>query len=104
MLFNFKVGVYNRLPSTKLNGIVTPGILTKIKDIDCDIQSYSKELLLKQYGFNIEVNKRMFLDYDPNIKIGTVFYYTNPQNVVEKYEVKAIPWDESIMEVMCLGI
>lgn len=104
MLYGFKVGAYVRGESTKVNGIAIPGNLTWVKNIDCDIQSYSKELLLKQYGYNIEVNKRIFMDFDPNIKIGTILYYTNSQNVIEKYEVKAIPWDQAIMEVICLGI
>lgn len=103
MLCNYKVGVYNRLPSTKVNGVTIPSTPTWVKDVYVDIQPYSTSLLMKQYGYNIEVNKRIFLDFDPNIKIGTIFYYTNPQNVVEKYEVKAIVnWD--YLEVMCLGI
>lgn len=103
-MYDYKVGVYVRGVSTKVNGMSIPGELVKVKDIDCDMQPYSKELLLKQYGYNIEVNKRFFTDFDPNIKIGTILYYTNPQYVIEKYEVKAIPWEEPTMEVIALGI
>jgi len=103
MLSNYRVGVYNRLPSSKVNGITITGVLAWVKDIDVDIQPYSTALLIKQYGYNIECNKRLFLDFDPVVKIGTVFYYTNPQLVVEKYEVKTIiNWD--YLEVACLGI
>ena len=103
MLCNYNVGVYNKAPSTKVGGITIPGILEHIKDIDCDIQPYSTALLIKQYGYNIEINKRVFMNADTDIKIGTVFYYTNPQNIIEKYEVKTIiGWD--YLEVMCLGI
>jgi len=103
MFYNFKVGVWNRALSTKVNGIVIPGVLAWVKDLDCDIQPYSTALLLKAYGYDIEVNKRIFMDYDSAIKIGTIFYYTNLQDVVEKYECKAIiNWD--YLEVMCLGV
>ena len=103
MLKNYKVGLYNKGPSTKVGGITIPGVLTCVKDIDCDIQPYSTALLLKQYGYNIEVNKRIFMDYDSAVKIGTVFYYTNLQGVIEKYEVKAIiNW--SYLELACLGV
>ncbi|HBV88312.1 MAG TPA: hypothetical protein DEF42_17105 [Desulfosporosinus sp.] len=104
MLYDYKVGIYTKGETTKVGGIAIPSTLSWIKDIDCDMQSYSKELLLKNYGYDIEVNKRFFMDFDPNIKIGTVLYYTNSQNIVEKYEVKKIPWEEPIMEVICLGI
>lgn len=95
--------IYNQLPSTKVNGVTIPATPTYVKDVDCDIQPYSTTLFLKQYGYNIEVNKRIFMDFEPSVTIGTIFYYTNPQNILEKYEVKAIVnWD--YLEVMCLGI
>lgn len=91
--------------SAKVNGINIKGSLAWIKDVDCDIQPYSKELLIKQYGYDIEVNKRIFMDFDTDIKIGTILYYTNSQNNVEIYEVKAILWeDEPTMEVVCLKV
>lgn len=103
MFYDFNVEIYNRLPSTEVDGITIPGVLAWVKDVNCDIQPYSTALLMKQYGYNIEVNKRIFLDFDPVVKIGTIFYYTNPQNTVEKYEVKKIiNWD--YLEVACLGI
>lgn len=105
MLGGYKVGVYTKGESTKIGGIAIPANLVWAKDVDCDMQSYSKELLIKQYGLNIEVNKRFFMDYDPIIKIGTIFYYRNLQNDIETYEVKAIPWDdEPTMEVICLKV
>lgn len=103
MFKNFTVGIWNKAPSTKVNGITIPGVLTFVKNVDCDIQPYSTALLLKTYGYNIEVNKRIFMDFDADVKIGTVFYYTNPQGIVEKYEVKTvIQWD--YLEVACLGV
>ena len=103
MFYNYKVDIYNKADGTKVNGIFIPGVLTYVKTVMCDIQPYSTTLLLKEYGYNIEVNKRIFLDYDSAIKIGTVFFYENLQGVTEKYEVKTvIVWD--YLEVACLGI
>lgn len=103
MLCNYKVGIYNRLPSTKVGGINIPGELSWVKDTEVDIQPYSAALLLKQYGYDIEVNKRIFMDFDADIKIGTVFYYTNSENIIEKYEAKIIiNWD--YLEVAVLRI
>ena len=103
MFEDYKVGVWNRGPSTKVGGITIPGVLAWVRDIMCDVQPYSTALLLRTYGYNIECNKRVFLDFDPDIKIGTVFYYTNPQGTLEKYEVKTIiNWD--YLECACLGV
>ena len=103
MFKNYTVGIWNRSPSTKVNGITIPGVLTFVKSVDCDIQPYSTALLLKTYGYNIECTVRIFMDFDADVRVGTVFYYTNLQGIVEKYEVKTvIQWD--YLEVMCLGI
>lgn len=102
MYKNYTVGIWNRGPSTKVGGITIPGVLAWVKDANVDIQPYSTALLLRDYGYSIEVNKRIFMDFDIDIKIGTVFYYTNPQEILEKYEVKTIiNWD--YLELACLG-
>lgn len=76
-----------------------------VKNIDCDIQPYSTQLLLNQYGYNIEVNRRIFIDhYDSDIQIGTILKYVNPQGNIENYEVKVIPWDDGYMEVAVYGV
>jgi len=105
MLKNFNVNIYTREPGKKVNGIYIQGELTLINNINCDIQPVSTELLLKTYGFNIDVNKRIFIDcFDSDIKIGTIIQYQNKQNTTESYEVKKIiPW-ENFMEVFALGI
>ena len=104
MRTNFVVGVFNKGLSTKVNGITIAGELKWVKQMFCDIQPYSTALLIKQYGYDIEVNKRMFMDVDTSIKIGTVLQYTNILGNIEKYFVKAIiPWS-NYCEVMCLGI
>jgi len=105
MFDNYNVGVWNKSPGAKVNGIFIPGILVWVKDIDIDIQPYSKALLIKQYGYDIEVNKRIYVNYfDKNINIGTILKYTDKYDKEICLEVKAIPWDDSYMEVMCFGL
>lgn len=105
MINNFTVGVWNKALGAKVNGIFIPGVLTWVKDIDCDVQPYSTALLLKTYGYNIEVNKRIFIDhFDSDIKIGTVFKYKDKYGIDISLEVKVIPWDDGYMEVMCFEL
>ena len=104
MFNNFTVGIWNRLPSTKVNGITIPGVLTFVRDILCDVQPYSTELFIRQYGYNIECTKRIFMDFDSAIKIGTIFKYTDKYGKEISLEVKVVPWDEGYMEVMCLEV
>lgn len=105
MLKNFNVDILTRAKGKKVNGIFKPGILSQTENIYCDIQPYSTALLIKSYGWDIEVNKLILLDYyDSNIKVGTVIQYTNKQSVLESYEVmKTIPWD-GFMEIFALGV
>jgi len=102
---DFKVSVYNKSPGTKVGGIFIPGVLAWVKDIMCDVQPYSRALLLKTYGYDIEVNYRIYVDYfDKDIKIGTIIKYIDKYDKELSLEVKAIPWDDEYMEVMLLGI
>lgn len=77
---------------------------TFIKNINVDIQPYSTELLLKTYGYNIQVTVRIFADKDENIKVGTILKYTNKLGNTEDYEVrKIIDWD-NYLEVFAYGV
>ena len=104
MIADYKVDIYNKQPSTKVDGITIPGTLSFIKSIYADIQPYSKALLIKQWGYDLDVSRRIFMDVDNDVKIGTIFHYNNKQNSIEKYEVKAIPWDTNYLEVICNGV
>lgn len=105
MLENFTVGLYVKTEGHNTGTGWVPGTDERVKDIDCDIQPYSQELLLKNYGYNIEVNKRIFIEgFEPDIKIGSILKYLNKQGVTEVYEVKSIPWDDGHMEVMALEL
>lgn len=98
MIKNKIVDLYNKTGAKDDFGgyIETP---TFIKSIDCDIQPYSTELLLKNYGYNIEVSKRIFMDIDTDIKVGSILKYNNANLEVRK----TIPWD-NYMEVFVYGI
>ena len=81
-----------------MNGITIPGALVLIKTIDVDMQPYSTELFIRQYGYNIECTKRFFIEDVSDIQIGTILMYG-----LEKHEVKKIiPWD--VFEVMTLEV
>lgn len=104
MIKNQKVGVYNNVPIPDSYGGSLDNF-TWLKDMCLDIQPYSSALLLKNYGYNIEVNKRIYVDhFDSNIKIGTILKYKDKYGVDTSLEVKAIPWDDGYMEVMGLAI
>ena len=105
MLANDLIEVWNKAPGTKVNGVYIPGVLSFVKSIYIDIQPYSKALLLKTYGYDIEVNKRCYVDcFDKDIKVGTILKYKDKYDKDVSLEVKAIPWDDEYMEVMCLGL
>ena len=98
MIADYSIGVWNRLPSTKVSGVTIPGVLALVKTIDADMQPYSAELLLRNYGYQIEVTKRFFVEDITDIRIGTVFQYGT-----EKHEVKKIiAWD--VFEVFTLEV
>ena len=98
MFYDYNVGIYNKTPGQKIDSVFIPGVLTWVKDISCDIQPYSAELLLKAYGYDIPVTKRFFIDDIKDIKIGTILKYGT-----ENHEVKKIiAWD--YFEVMTLEV
>lgn len=88
-------------------GNYIPGGPQVVKEnISCDIQPYSTEKLQKDYGFDIEVTKRAFMDLDKNIvdfiEIQHKTLYLKDGNTT--YEMrKIVQWD-SFMEVMLYGI
>lgn len=100
MLKNHLINIYNKAEGQKNEyGVWIEGELEFTKQKYVDIQPYSTELLLKDYGYNIEVTKRIFDDTDENIVIGTILEHKS-----DKYEVrKIIPWD-TYVEVMCFGL
>jgi hypothetical protein len=102
---NYTVGIWNKGTNTKVNGVVIPGVLTWVKDIDVDIQPYSKALAMKNYGYDIEVNKRVYIDwFDSSINVGTVLKYTDQYGKEINLSIKAIPWDDGYMEIIGLEV
>lgn len=100
MLKNYSVDVYNQAAGTKVGGITIPGDPTLAKPIDCDMQPYSTELLIKSYGYDIPVTKRFFIDGEDIsvIHIGTILQYGDEKHEVKKF----IPWDSDYYEVFTL--
>lgn len=75
-----------------------------IKDIDVDLQPYNTALLLKNYGYNIEVTNRIFYE-DTDISIGNRLKDIDPEgNVKHIYQVqKIITWD-TYQEIFTLEV
>lgn len=79
------------------DGIYHEGGLQYYKTVKVDVQPYSTERLKKDYGYEIDVNKRIFMDLDDNIQIDTIIKYKGNSMEVKKY----LEWDD-YMEVFCL--
>lgn len=79
------------------DGIYHEGKLEPTKTLRVDIQPYSTERLKKDYGYEIDVNKRIFMDLNNDIKINTVIKYKGNSMEVKKY----LEWDD-YTEVFCL--
>lgn len=72
------------------NGIWIKGELTPLKTILCDVQPASRELIFKDYGFNIDCTKRIFCDVDNDLKTGGVIKYKDINYTI----VKLVEWDD----------
>jgi hypothetical protein len=104
----FGIEIYqNGSGTTDDYGNFVPGEPLVVKDnISCDMQPYSTEKLQRDYGFNIEVTKRIFMDLDNNIvdlvenQRKTLYLKDGDLN----YEMrKIVAWD-NYMEVMIYDI
>lgn len=100
MFYNKTLGLYNILEGYQDDfGSWIEGSEQHIKDINVDLQPYSTELLLKSYGYNVEVTNRVFCNLDEDIKIGSTL-----KDDTHSYEIrKIIEWDD-YMEVMIYGL
>jgi hypothetical protein len=105
MFYNKQIEIWNIGEGYKdVNKIYHERNLEKTKTLMVDVQPYSTERLKKDYGYEIDVNKRIFCNLDSSIDINTVIIYTDYNNKNLKLEVKKIlPWDD-YMEVFCLEV
>ena len=100
MQCDFTISVYARLGAKDEHGEWVEGIPTWVKDIEVDIQPYSRTRLMRDYGFDIECTNRIFTnDVDTDIKVNTVIMWGSLTFKVQKI----IPW-ENYMEVVVLQI
>lgn len=98
MFYDKEVEVWNIADGYKDgDGIYHEGESRKSQTLMVDVQPYSTERLKKDYGYEIDVNKRIFCDLDEDIKINTVIKYKD--NFMEVKKI--IEWD-NYMEVFCL--
>ena len=96
MLKNDTITLTNQGVGTQdIYGNYIPGVNVS-KPMRVNVQPYSRELLLKAYGYDIEVTKRVMCEVDTDIKEGSIITYKGID-----YEVKKIPWDIGHMEVFC---
>lgn len=98
MFYDKKIEIWNIGEGYKDDDcIYHEGKLGKTKTLMVDVQPYSTDRLKKDYGYEIDVNKRIFMDLDSDVKINTVIKYKNNSMEVKKI----IEWDD-YMEVFCL--
>ena len=80
--------------TTDVYGGYVPGV-ESTKDFIADVQPFNQALMLKKYGYDIEVTRLMFCDPDIDIKIGSVIVFKGKDYLVVK-----IPWDDDHYEVV----
>ena len=71
-----------------------PGVETTETFI-ADVQPFSHELMLKKYGYDMQVTRLMFCEPNENIKIGSIITFKDKDYLVVK-----IPWDDDHYEVV----
>lgn len=72
------------------DGIYHDGEDSTLKTIDCDVQPYSRDRLFRQYGYDENVEFRVFSDIDTDIKTGVKVKYLEDYYKI----VKVIQWDD----------
>ncbi|MHC1683422.1 MAG: hypothetical protein AB6733_10780 [Clostridiaceae bacterium] len=101
MFYDKQVDLYNVQEGTTntITGVYKEGGPQYIKSIMCDIQPYSKEKLQKDYGYEIDVSKRIFCDLDDSIELTSVIKYMDLELEVKKI----IEWDD-YLEIFALEV
>lgn len=95
MLKNDRVILINKGIGTqdKYGGYIEGTETSKILCVN--MQPFSRELLLKKYGYDIQVTKLMICSVDESLVEGSIIVYKNKNYIVMK-----IPCDIGHMEVM----
>lgn len=89
--YNKKISIYEYTKKIDENGIVRSGVYElALLDIPCDVQPYSAEKLKRDYGYDLEVSKRVFCDIYPEILESSVVLYRNQTYKIQKI----IEWDD----------
>jgi hypothetical protein len=96
MYINKTLSLYRLTPgSTDDSGVYHPGTAEFVRNVPMDFQPYSRELLKKDYGFDVDVTQRLFIRDASDVDLGMQF-----REGSTVYEVrKTVPWD-NYSEVM----
>lgn len=91
MFYDKKVKLYKK-GNVVVNdyGVVDRGEDIFICDMKVDLQPYSRELLKRDYGIDEICSKRIFCDFNDNVKSNRVVVYKD-----RKYSIVAlVEWDD----------
>lgn len=72
------------------DGIYHDGEDSTLKTVYCDVQPYSRDRLFRQYGYDENVEFRVFSNIDTDIKNGVKVKYKDDNFKI----VKVIEWDD----------
>lgn len=90
MFYTKIVEIYQLESVTDDWGAIVEEQYTLVKRCRVDIQPNSKDKLNREYGYDLETTKRMFVDIDPQITEASLIVYDGkPYHVV-----KIIEWDD----------
>lgn len=71
-------------------GAWVDGEMEIIKTIECDVQPLTNEIAYREYGYNQNVEYRVFADIDELLKNGTTVKYKEHEMMI----VKVVLWDD----------
>lgn len=90
MFYNKEIEIYNLCSYEDEFGVTHEDGYKLVGSLMVDVQPYSSEKLKKDYGYDIECTKRIFMDFNKNMVESTLIKYRN-----EIFEVKKIiEWDD----------
>lgn len=91
MFYNKNIEIWIKGKKEKNNiGQIVETPPSKVKEILVDVQPYSREEILKDYGFTVDCSKRIFMDLeDININTNLIKYKNRPYDIK-----KIIEWDD----------
>jgi len=91
MFYDKQISILTQASGTTNDyGVYVEGKETVLQTIVADVQDYNKELLFKQYGYDLDCQYRLFCDTNSNIQEGVIIQYSSL-----RYKVMKIMWDDN---------